>query len=108
MPHKISILVRADVGRDAIELLVTGCLTEDTAGILATQLSKARDLDPSAPILLDLTDARHIESGALASLRSLAEVREVGGRLVAPLQLLTPATVPQCPLGASPLNAAQG
>lgn len=98
MPHKISILVRADVGRDAIELFVSGCLTGDSISALAAQIVKARVIDPSAPILVDLTAARHIEPDALEQLRSQAEAENVGGHPDPSLRLVTPETTPSCPL----------
>lgn len=91
MPHRISILVRADVGRDAIEIFVTGCLTEQTRSTLASQIAKARNLDPSAPILVDLTDAQHIEHSALERLRSMVEVeKEEDGLRLAALRFVIP------------------
>src|SRR5699024_9797800 len=42
MPHKISLLIRADIDLDAIELIATGCLTEQTAPVLLEQIARAR------------------------------------------------------------------
>ena len=98
MPHRISILVRADVGRDAIELFVTGCLTEQTRGPLASQITKARNLDPSAPILIDFTDAQHVEPSALERLRSVVDAQqEVDGHRPAALRFVLPKETPVCP-----------
>lgn len=95
MAHKISILVRADVNRGSIELLMTGCLTTSTVRILAGQISKARELGPSEPILVDLTAAQHIDPEALESLREAA--REMESDLGAPLRFALPTTDQTCP-----------
>lgn len=73
MSHKISILVRADVGRDTIDLVVSGCLNPDTGDVLAQQIARARALDPAAPISVDLTALEHIDPLALATLRERVE-----------------------------------
>lgn len=94
MPHKISILVRADVGRNAVELLVTGCLTLPTSTVLAAQIFRAQQLQPSEPILVDLTGVQHLEPAALDQLRAA----EVHLPSAAPLRVALPTTVPACPL----------
>jgi len=100
MSHKISILIRADVGRDAIEIYISGCLTEDTRHVLAPQIVKAGTLDPSAPILVDLTQAQHVDSTALDLLRSTVEAKwKADGYHHASLQLQLPSEAPTCPLG---------
>lgn len=73
MTHKISVLVKADVGRDAIELYVSGCLNVETAKVLAAQIERARAFDPSAPIRLDLNDTRHLDPKALRQLRTIVD-----------------------------------
>lgn len=95
MPHKISLLVRADVGRGSIELLMTGCLTTFTVGILAAQISRARELGPSEPVLVDLTDAQHIEPEALEELWLAARNLERDGEV--PLRFALPTAGPVCP-----------
>lgn len=95
-PHKISILVRADVGRGAIELLVTGCLTAPTARILSAQIARARDLQPFEPILVDLTGVQHLEPAALEELRA-AEAALTADSAV-PLRFALPEVATPCPL----------
>ena len=65
MTHKISLLIRADIDLDAIELVVTGCLTEQSVTALLEQIARARMLDPASPIRVDLTGAQHIEPRAV-------------------------------------------
>ena len=95
MPHKISILVRADVSHSSVELLVTGCLTASTVPILTAQISRARELGPSGPILVDLTAAQHIDSEAFETLRNVA--RAASSDLEAPLRFALPTDEPTCP-----------
>lgn len=100
MAHKISILVRADVSRNAIDLLVTGCLTDATSRILATQIIKARELGPVEPMLIDLTEMRYIDSDALEELQAgLADKEDRPG---APVRFALPTTTSTTP----PLPAA--
>lgn len=70
MPGKISVLVKADVGKDAIELSVTGSLNSDTAPLLAKHIQRARTFDPGAPVRVDLTRAAEIDPRALGRLRA--------------------------------------
>ncbi|WP_114855368.1 STAS domain-containing protein [Brachybacterium sp. YJGR34] len=77
MTHKISVLVKADVGRDTIDLYVSGCLNSETANVLAAQISRARALDPAAPILVDLTGTQHVDPTALAQLRATVDATVV-------------------------------
>src|SRR5699024_4655826 len=65
MTHKISLLIRADIDLDAIELVVTGCLTEQAGTALLAQVARARMLDPASPLRVDLTGAQHIEPRAV-------------------------------------------
>ncbi|GAA1728469.1 hypothetical protein [Brachybacterium phenoliresistens] len=65
MPHEISLSVRADVGRDAIEIAVTGCLTRDTCAFLADEIEKAFARDPEALVLVDVDGALHLEPAAV-------------------------------------------
>ena len=95
MPHKISLLVRADVGRGSIELLMTGCLTTFTVGIFVAQISRALELGPSEPVLVDLIDAQHIDPEALETLRDAARALESGP--APPLRFALPASEPTCP-----------
>ncbi|PWH05579.1 hypothetical protein DEO23_13580 [Brachybacterium endophyticum] len=59
MPHKISILVRADVDSAAVTILVTGCLTGATREVLASQIERACLLDSASPLVVDARDAQH-------------------------------------------------
>lgn len=95
MPHKISALVRADVGRGSVELLMTGCLTASTVQVLIAQISRALELGPSEPVLVDLTDAQHIDSEALETLRDAARTLESGS--APPLWFALPTSEPTCP-----------
>ncbi|PWH06426.1 hypothetical protein DEO23_05495 [Brachybacterium endophyticum] len=69
MTDEISVLIRADVGRETIDVLVRGRLTEQTRQTLATQILKARTLDPASAILVDLTAAESIDAQPLTWLR---------------------------------------
>lgn len=103
--HKISILVRADIGRDTIDLIVTGCLNPWTVDLLARQVARARRIDPAAPVVVDLRDARHIDPSALELLRDMdgrAMVEGFNGRL-AEVEFRLPATATAC----SPATAPQ-
>lgn len=55
LTHKTSLLVRADSGREAIDLLVTGCVTEEPSIALASQIAIARQVEPTADSLLQVT-----------------------------------------------------
>lgn len=69
MTREISVLIRADVARETIDVLVRGRLTEETRPVLATQITKARRLDPASAILVDLTATDEIEARSLSLLR---------------------------------------
>jgi anti-anti-sigma regulatory factor len=98
MSHKISIVVRADVDRESLGLFVGGCLTSATAPILSRHIHRARALGPAAPILIDLTECRHIDSGALEALRAVVDVHAVQGGPEPSLRLEVPEPLPVCPL----------
>lgn len=68
MPRKI-ILVQANVGRSAVDLLATACLPLPTVKILADQISRAQEPRPSEPILVNLADVQHLDTAALEQLR---------------------------------------
>lgn len=105
MPHKISILARADVGRNAIDLLVTGCLTLPTVRILTAQIDKARELGPSEPILVDLTGVQHIDPAALEKLRAASRDIADDSETALHFALPTAASVSACP-AATPVSRA--
>lgn len=105
MPHKISIMVRADVSRSSVELLVTGCLTADTVQILTAQICRARELGPSGPILVDLTAAQHIDPEAFEMLRDVA--RAASSDLETPLRFALPTDEPTCPSSESSTTTAR-
>lgn len=98
MTHKISILVRADIGHDTIDLIVSGCLNQATADTLALHVARARTCDPAAPVVVDLADAHHVDLKALERLRTAvgsAHVRGYVGRL-AEVEFLLPQTILAC------------
>lgn len=97
MNHKISILIRADVGRDTIDLVVSGCLNEETGTALAAQISKARSLDPAAPVIVDLSDARHVNPVVLGQLRRTIGAANTADGNLAAVKFLVPKTRPTCP-----------
>lgn len=105
MPHKISLLIRADIDLDAIELIATGCLTEQTAPVLLEQIARARMLDPESPIRVDLTGARHIDPSAAARVRARTSAPDPLGHRRTPLRLELPDELPVCPLGHAPAIA---
>lgn len=98
MPHKIMILIRADIGLESIQLHASGCLTVANQMLLRRHIDKARELDPSAPIEVDLTAVGHIEPEALRSLRSSIVSEDAGGAHVAdPVRFRIPPMPQQCP-----------
>lgn len=74
MPHEISLSVHADVGCDAIEIVVSGCLTRNTCAFLADEIERAVARDPEALVLVDVDGAAHLEVAALRHVLEAAEV----------------------------------
>ena len=102
--HKISILVRADIGRDTIDLIISGCLNTQTVDPLAVQVARARQVDPAAPVVVDLRSAQHVDPDALKLLRSMADAAKIqgfDGRL-ASVEFRLPATLEACSPAESP------
>lgn len=102
--HKISILVRADIGRDTIDLIISGCLNAQTVDPLAVQVSRARQVDPAAPVIVDLRSAQHVDPDALAMVRTMAgaaKIKGFDGRL-AEVEFRLPATLEACSSAESP------
>lgn len=73
MPHKISILVHADVSREDITLEVSGHLSVETMPTLECQVQRARALDPAAPVRVDLSTAHPIDPDVHEALYTLTE-----------------------------------
>lgn len=96
MTHRISILIRADVGRDTIELIVSGCLNKETSTALATQIAKAQSLDPAAPVVVDLSNVRHIDPAVLEQLRDTAEAAQVADGNLPGTRFITPEMAASC------------
>lgn len=103
MTHKISLLIRADIDLDAIELVVTGCLTEQSVTALLEQIARARMLDPASPIRVDLTGAQHIEPRAVDVLHEHAARDPLTHRRA--LRVDLPEELPACPLESPVLPA---
>ncbi|APX31763.1 hypothetical protein BH708_02425 [Brachybacterium sp. P6-10-X1] len=95
MPHSFSVTVRATIDRGAIELVVTGCLTEDTQQELFPLIRRARMLGPVTPVTVDLTTADHIDSTALVHLRASID-HDDPDRERDRIQFLLPGILPAC------------
>lgn len=96
MNHKISLLVRADLDLDAIDLVATGCLTEQTVQVLLEHIARARMLDPASPVRVDLTAAGHLDPAVVSQLEArLAAPDPLGDRRI-PVQMDLPEHLPRC------------
>ena len=73
MPHKISVLVLADVAREDITLEVSGHLSAETMPTLEGQVRRARALDPAAPVRVDLSAVHAIDTDVHGALYALTE-----------------------------------
>lgn len=69
MRHALSVIVRADVGEGKVHLVVEGCVTDQSQTSLHAIIRRARQLDPQAPVVLDLQGTRHCEASAVDLLR---------------------------------------
>lgn len=98
MTHKISILVRADMKSQSIDLVVTGCLNSDTAEALHRQITRARGLAPATPVLVDLSGTRHVDPLALSTLRHRVDAShmEGAGKRLVDVDFRLPKTVAAC------------
>ncbi|MDN5653973.1 MAG: hypothetical protein L0G46_02630 [Kocuria sp.] len=70
MRHTLSVIVRADVGEDEICIAVEGCVTDQSQTALDSILRRARQLDPDAPVVLDLQRTQHCEASAVDPLQT--------------------------------------
>lgn len=97
MLHKLSVTVRVDLDLSVIQLLTTGCLTEDSHQSLLALIFRARSISPSGQVTVDLTETQHIEAAGLTLLRSAIDLdeRENPGQ---PVLVLVPDSWPLCPL----------
>lgn len=82
MPHKISVLVRADVARESITLEVSGHLSLQTMPILERHVRRARTLDPAAPVRVDLASTDPIDPVVHSALSALTESAGTEGPFV--------------------------
>lgn len=96
MKHTISLLIRADLDLEAIELIATGCLTEQTLPVLLEHVARARMLDPASPIRVDLTEARHLEAAIVAQLEERMAAPDPFSDGYLPVSLDLPAPLPRC------------
>lgn len=95
MRHTLSVIVRADVGEDEIRLAVEGCVTDQSQTALHSIIRRARQLDPEAPVVLDLQQTQHCEASAVDLLRMTIDDLDPFHRTV---QILLPDPLPECPL----------
>lgn len=95
MNHTLSVIVRADVGADEIRIAVEGCVTDQSQSALHSILRRARQLDPEAPVVLDLQQTQHCETSAVDLLRTTIDDIDPFHRRV---WILPPDPMPVCPL----------
>lgn len=94
MKHTLSVIVRADVGEDEIRIDVEGCVTDQSQSALHPVLRRARELDPEAPVVLDLRATQHCEAPAIAMLRRVVDEVDPYHRT---MRILVPDPLPLCP-----------
>lgn len=95
MGHTLSVIVRADVDQNEIRIAVEGCVTDQSQTALHAILRRARQLDPRAPVVLDLQNTRHCDASAVALLRTTIDDIDPFHRQV---RILSPDPMPACPM----------
>lgn len=95
MYHKLSTTVNAETGCDEIRVQVAGCLTQDTQLALHPVLRRTRHASPARPLVVDLTDAQHLEAPGVELLYAWAQAMKAD---MGTVRLLLPETLPVCPL----------
>lgn len=69
MEHKLRVLVRLDIDRNAAVLAVNGCLTSDSYSALLPVIRRTSALINGLNVVIDLRNATHIDGAAAEALR---------------------------------------
>lgn len=95
--HKLSVVVRVEVDGNAVQLVATGCLTEDSQQALLSLIRQARAVNYRVQVTVDLTGTHHVEPAGLNRLRSAVDHDEHEEDPGQPVLFVVPEPLPVCP-----------
>ena len=95
--HNPSVDVRVEVVGNPVQLVATGCLTEDSQLALLSLIRQACTVDQRVQATVDLTGARHVEPSRLNRLRAAVDHDENKEDSGQPVLFVVPEPIPVCP-----------